>query len=87
MFEVEPAMWTVVITAVSAVISAFIGAAGIGLRVVSLISTKINEIRDDVMTMLTEHEDQDQHRHEDNIQRFAVMETQLKTIINNGNHK
>jgi len=36
--------------------------------------------------LLDHHEDKDQHRHEDNIQRFAVLETKLNTVLLNGKH-
>lgn len=46
------------------------------------LSTQFNRMRSSVMSELKQHEEKDQRRHEDNIQRFAVIET----LIKNGNH-
>jgi hypothetical protein len=42
------------------------------------------ELKDFVTQWLQLHEDKDQHRHEDNIQRFAKIETKLDIVIKNG---
>lgn len=42
------------------------------------------EVRDTTRTVLDNHEDKDQHRHEENIERFAVVETKLNIIMKNG---
>lgn len=51
----------------------------------SWFTDKFDEVKKDIREWLEKHENQDQARHEQNIQRFAVMETQLKTLIN-GKH-
>lgn len=45
---------------------------------------KIN--RENVLHWLQDHEDKDQHRHEDNLMRFAKVEAKMDILIKNG-HK
>lgn len=46
------------------------------------LSSQFNRMKSSVMDELKWHEEKDQKRHEDNIQRFAVIET----LIKNGAH-
>lgn len=44
------------------------------------------KLQDKVTQLLDSHEEKDQHRHEDNIQRFAKIETKLDVLVLNGKH-
>ena len=59
----------------SAAISAILTIVGGTAKVISWLSKKFDQIKDTA-----------DRRHEDNIQRFAVIETKLSTLIKNG-HK
>lgn len=45
---------------------------------------QFQKVTDGVSEWMTAHEEKDQHRHEDNIQRFAAIETKLDIVIKNG---
>jgi hypothetical protein len=45
------------------------------------------KLQDKVMELLDGHEQKDQRRHEDNIQRFTKLETKLDILVRNGNGK
>ena len=42
------------------------------------------DMKDKIFGWLQTHEDKDQHRHVDNIERFAKIETKLDIVIKNG---
>lgn len=42
------------------------------------------DMKDKIFTWLQSHEDKDQGRHVDNIERFAKIETKLDIVIKNG---
>lgn len=71
------------LTAIGSLIITIIGGFW---RVINWLRDKFNEIEDHLESLLAIHEDKDQSRHEDNIQRFAVIETQLNLLIKNGKH-
>lgn len=54
-------------------------------KLVWWLSDRFKENQEFVRDWLQSHEDKDQRRHEDNIVRFAQIETKLDTVINNGN--
>jgi len=74
--------------------SATIGAGvSLGLAFFKWLSYKFNKIEAIIKAIekttreaMDKHEDKDQHRHEENIVRFAVIETQLNRVISNGKH-
>lgn len=76
--------WMVVIAASSAVFGAFSTVIGFVLRMSRELSDKFTHIEDSLKALLDTHEHKDQHRHEDNIQRFAKVEAQLGILIKNG---
>ncbi len=75
-----------ILTAASLVVSTALTIIGGFWKVINWLRDKFNEIETHLEALLDTHEDKDQSRHEDNIQRFSVIETQLNTIIKNGTH-
>ncbi|MDE1830241.1 MAG: hypothetical protein KGI25_07960 [Thaumarchaeota archaeon] len=55
-------------------------------KAVNWLRDKFEEVEHHLEKILDTHEEKDQVRHEDNIQRFSVIETQLTTLIKNGTH-
>lgn len=80
MIDIDP----VVIT-ISVATSGFLLAATTAFaKTIWWLSEQFKVNREYVSDWLGKHEDQDQHRHEDNIIRFTKIETKLDTVIKNG---
>lgn len=75
-----------VAVAATSVVSVVLTVLGGVWKVINWLRDKFIEIEHHLESLLDQHEDKDSTRHEDNIQRFAVIETQLNTIIRNGKH-
>lgn len=69
---------------VSVIASGAVALLSYVVRVTWWIRKEFEEIRHYLTQKLDAHEDKDQVRHEDNIQRFTKIEVKLDTIIKNG---
>jgi hypothetical protein len=79
---IDPTL-TIAISSAASIVLTVLG----GLwKITNWLRDKFNEVEYHLETLLDTHEDKDHRRHEDNIQRFSVIETQLNTLIKNGKH-
>lgn len=74
----------VITTGSVAVFALFLAGTTAFAKLVWWLSDQFKQVRCFVQEWLQSHEDKDQRRHEDNIERFAKIETKLDTVIKNG---
>lgn len=74
------------IIAGSAILSVLTGVAITWTKSVWWIAEQFRETRKALFDLLDMREARDQQRHEDNIERFAVIETKINLVLKNGTH-
>lgn len=62
------------------------GFAGFFWKSAWWLSDKFKDMTDTVNNWMDSHEEKDQHRHEDNLERFTKIETKLDIVLKNGHN-
>jgi len=80
MFEINLGILSTILGAIGSIVLIL----GSLIRLGASINKRFNEATINLATKLDGHEEKDQRRHEENIERFAKIETKLNIIMKNG---